>query len=71
MSHHSRLARMEKARKPRRLVQEFPHAFEGLIPWDALAVARRARTLAGNDVWAIEEHHVNQARHEYDLGRRL
>lgn len=74
MSHHSKLARLNQAhdaqlaRRPRKLVQEFPHAFEGLLPYEALKIARRALSLAG-DPWAIEEHHVNQARYERDLKR--
>lgn len=76
MSHHSKLARLSEAhdaqfeRQPRKLVQEFPHAFEGLLPFEALAVARRARSLAGS-TWAIREHHLNQARFEHDAAGRF
>lgn len=74
MSHHSKLVRLAQAhdaqlaRRPRKLVQEFPRAFQGLTPYESLKVARRALSLAG-DVWAIQEHHVNQARYEHDLRR--
>lgn len=57
------------ARGRRKLVQEFPDAFEGLLPYEIYRVALRARVLAGGRNWAIEEHHLNQARYEHDRGR--
>ncbi len=74
MSHHSKLVRLAAAhdaqlgRRPRRLLQEFPRAFEGLTPRQSLWIARRALSLAG-DIWAIKEQHVLQARYEHDLRR--
>lgn len=67
-----RLRQVQAARDaggPRKLVEEFPEVFEGLLPYEVYRVALRARELARGRVWDIEEHHLNQARFEHDQGR--
>lgn len=51
-----------KQRNGRRILEEFPDAFAGLLPHEARQVALRAHQLAGNDVWAITAEHLAMAR---------
>ncbi len=46
----------------RRIVAEFPEIFAGLTDRQMRDVALLARSLAGNNTWAIQERHLLEAR---------